>query len=561
MLTRIVLCALFALMSINASAGGAPSAAEYAKGCAAEMGKIQEFNCMTGTILPITVNGVDSSSVVTACDKPIQLGIPDSTQCTPFARLLKLDTGNANVLTLAICRKYRASPTGPTDSGFQDIAVIQHNRATGNTCFFQSPVGKEQDGTTVPSPSTDATSASPFWDPPEVVRGIHCTSCHDADPFIWSPYVAQVADVPKWDPLGKWNSNFLDLFGDTVSTFKPAGNACASCHRIGSNTCSTFVQEYTVLAKMASTHPGEFWMPPNFTGSSDLWHKQNDTAMAQLARCCSDPSASECASQSAGGISTTKDQCGEELVQITDKNGTVQKVAKGNGASFHPAANRFAWFCGTDKGERTQESTTCADGTNQVAMSRAADGRKINWKCFKRSEKILLEQTGDKCSAKYVRIKDKDGTIQKIAKGKSGSFAPGSNSFNWWCGEGSDWSKESATCKSGTNFVEMSRESEGRDIHWNCISKGGADNHVLLEETGDECSRALVEVNPATGGPLAVKKGKGATFDVASNKFPWWCSSTGNWTQEFTTCPTGTTSVQMKRAPSGREIVWSCSKN
>ena len=559
MLTRIALLTLAALVSLPAGAGGAPGASEYASGCATEMGKIPQFNCMDGTLLPITVNGVDSSSVVAACDKPIQLGI-DSGPCTPFARLLKLDTGNANVLTLAICRKYRGS-SGPTDSGFQDIAMIQHNRQTGNTCFFQSPVGVEADGTKVPSPSTDASASSPFWLPPSSVRNIHCTNCHDADPFVWSPYVAQVADVPKWDALGKWNSNFLDLFGDTVQTFKPQDNGCAKCHRIGSNTCNTFVKDYTVNAKMASTHPDEFWMPPGFTGTSTLWHQQNDKAMAQLQACCDNPSSSQCSATVAGGASTTEDNCGEEMVRIKDKNGNMMKVAKGKSASFTPPAARFEWFCGTDKGERSEESTTCADGTNQVEVSRAADGRKINWKCFQKSEKILLEKTNDKCGDKYVRLKDKDGTIQKIAKGKSGSFSPGSNSFNWWCGDGSDWTKESASCKSGTNFVEMSRDADGRDLHWRCISKGGANNRVLLEETGDECGRALLEITPATGAPLSLAKGKSATFDVASNKFAWFCSTTGNWTQEFTTCPKGTTNVQMKRASVGREIVWSCATN
>ena len=126
-----------------------------------------------------------------------------------------------------------AASTGPEDPLFDDIAVIQHDRTTGRTCFFQSRLEANLDGRTVPSPSATSPQSSQYWLETANVSAIGCTSCHGADPFIWSPYVAQKADLSKWDPLGKYDSNFADLFSGPVKTFAPPGNKCLGCHRFG----------------------------------------------------------------------------------------------------------------------------------------------------------------------------------------------------------------------------------------------------------------------------------------------------------------------------------------
>ena len=293
--------ALGAALSLSVAAPGcAATRAEYAAACAAEMGAVPPFNCMQGDIIPIKVNGASTTTPVNSCDAPVQLGGPD-TPCMPLARLLRLNSGVSTVETVAICRKYHAS-SGSTDaqrqadSNFHDIAVIQHNKATGNTCFFQSHVDPSPalNGSSVPAPGDPSAQGDTYWLPPASVGSIQCIGCHSADPFIWSPYVAQVADLSKWDPNGNWNSNFQNVFGKVTKTFKPTGNACVSCHRIGwhpSSQCS-FVHRYTVDAKASSTHPSEFWMPPG-----GAWSNTFQTALDQIDRCCGDPSRSECNTQ------------------------------------------------------------------------------------------------------------------------------------------------------------------------------------------------------------------------------------------------------------------------
>ena len=143
------------MLGLACTLGGVAAAqnrAQYAAQCAAEMGTIPAFNCLDGVVLPITVNGVEQSQPVTACDNPVQLGLGGNGQCVPFSRLLRLPTNNPATEAVAICRKYNAS-NGPGDPIFADIAVIQHNKATGRTCFFQSPIQAGLDGRTVPSPS------------------------------------------------------------------------------------------------------------------------------------------------------------------------------------------------------------------------------------------------------------------------------------------------------------------------------------------------------------------------------------------------------------------------
>jgi len=126
------------------------------------MGAIPTFNCMTGTIIPITKNGqpVTSRTQGEDCENPVQLAI-GSSQCVPYSRFLRIPTGNPNVETTVICRKYEEDDHGPSDNKFTDIAAIQHNKATGNTCFFQSKLYQHLEGTAVPSPQgTLPTQAS-----------------------------------------------------------------------------------------------------------------------------------------------------------------------------------------------------------------------------------------------------------------------------------------------------------------------------------------------------------------------------------------------------------------
>lgn len=286
----------------------------YAQQCAAEMGDIPQFNCLSGQIIPITKNGVPQTQPTGGenCDNPVQLGLGGGAgQCVPFARFMTISTGNANVTTAIVCRKYEASgPQGANDPMFRDIAVIQHNKATGNTCFFQSKLdGPLHNGTAVPSPQSNSGAASDVWLEPESSGpgGIRCTRCHDADPFIWSPYIVQVADLSKWDPLGPWNSNFLDAFGTTVKTFKPNGNACTACHRIGSEVCDDAGGGNVSVPEVAAKR----WMPPGFSGTANQWNSDFGPAVSQIESCCANPNQAVCNTQDATGSNAPQEPPGD----------------------------------------------------------------------------------------------------------------------------------------------------------------------------------------------------------------------------------------------------------
>ncbi|WP_163988004.1 thrombospondin type 3 repeat-containing protein [Pyxidicoccus caerfyrddinensis] len=272
----------------------APSSrVDYAQKCALEMGGIPKFNCMTGAVIPITKNGqpVTQAQPGESCDNPIQLGLGGS-QCVPYSRFLRIPSTIPTVETVVICRKYQQNDKGPFDSAFTDIAVIQHNRATGNTCFFQSHLDANLDGSQVPSPQDATTEAAQYWLDPPGVAGIHCTGCHDADPFIWSKYIIQVANPTHWNPVGLWNSNYQDMFGSTVRTFRPPNNSCTSCHRIGDKTCE---QNDTGEGRMTVREVADkLWMPPGFASTHQQWDADFKAAVLELYACCKDSTTANC---------------------------------------------------------------------------------------------------------------------------------------------------------------------------------------------------------------------------------------------------------------------------
>jgi hypothetical protein len=265
---------------------------EYAQACAAMISTIPDFNCMTGTELPITFNGVVQTTAVGNCDKPVVLGLSNEGQCVPFSRLVRIDTQRADVQTVAICRKYHARPANSTI--FDDIAMIQHDNTSGMTCFYQSRIEAGIDGTLVPSPMSSSQAASNVWldthtafQPPQEFKerwaggpgGIPCVNCHDADAFIWSPYVSQAVGSGGWQPLGPYRFDAFGIFlGPATHAVKPTNaTLCVSCHRIGINS-------WKGIAKFIVD-----WMPltngTNPTVMSNQWSQAQKDAFNEVNWC------------------------------------------------------------------------------------------------------------------------------------------------------------------------------------------------------------------------------------------------------------------------------------
>jgi hypothetical protein len=264
---------------------------DYAKACAAENGIIPAFDCMDGEQLPITHNGVNQTSTAGGCDKPVILGLNGDGQCIPYARLLRISTGVANVETTAICRKYHGS-TGAGDVNFDDVAMIQHNKATGKTCFFQSPVDvpSRQNGTVRPSPFSDTQASRTAWletASRQGPGGITCTACHDGGPFILSPYVAQKADPSKWDPLGAYHPDPFGIFASAPVSHRvqPVGTACSGCHKIGLSAWHGVDQAI------------RFSMPPGNTLTGSAWDSTFAAAVNAINACVANPAGTGCNEQ------------------------------------------------------------------------------------------------------------------------------------------------------------------------------------------------------------------------------------------------------------------------
>ncbi len=232
----------------------------YGKVCAERLGALpRDWSCLDGQIIPITKDGVeipfDQHQVGQTCDKPAYLGLGTQGQCIPYARLGRLKTA-PDVETVFICRRYnifkpqqdangntvndaQGNPVPGTEryaieeNAFQDVAIVQHNVKTGESCFYQALAGfrgyKDLPTARIPPPNEESVPddikdkytkatladgapnptyvAETFWPEPATGfwitpsspnptdtpgQGFECTACHDSDAYMHSPYVDQL---------------------------------------------------------------------------------------------------------------------------------------------------------------------------------------------------------------------------------------------------------------------------------------------------------------------------------------------------------------------------------
>jgi len=240
-----------------------------------------------------------------------------------------------DVQMLLFCRRMYIRP--PDDPFFDSIEIIMHNVVTGSTCFFISKNfgddPKGDDGRRVPPPS-EATpppgniSARELWGTPDEIAEHKCIMCHDSDPWMRTPWIAQSEQLPA-DP---WGYHSVDVGGPFAAWPKPLsittrGNTCTGCHRIGSlNTCGARViptfgeqpakmlqsvgraphgrfgarpgsngaAEPDPVDEWAHTYPNSYWMPPGNALTLEQWNVIYEQDLADLQRCCADHDAPGC---------------------------------------------------------------------------------------------------------------------------------------------------------------------------------------------------------------------------------------------------------------------------
>ncbi|MCL1127605.1 hypothetical protein [Shewanella surugensis] len=301
---------------------------EYGQQCTALIGQIPAFNCNDGTIVPITIDG-EEPIIYThkmECDNPSMLPYSKDTfgQCTPYSRILDLSYDDVQIS--AFCRREQLRDK---DSEFYDeIDIILHSTSNGDTCWFHTEVMAEKnnektgiDGKRVPPPNEVTppkghVSALDFWWQPKETVTNQCGNCHDADPFMYSPYLGQVWHEVPTDPLGWYNNHVGPDFSKwTVSSaIMPEGNTCTGCHRIGNiDSCphnvklengkvvvrsailsSAGMQEIEGGNEIASSYPNSHWMPVNNFHSEAFWGTVYKDSVIQLLSCCEDSEQDQC---------------------------------------------------------------------------------------------------------------------------------------------------------------------------------------------------------------------------------------------------------------------------
>lgn len=193
---------------------------------------------------------------------------------------------------------------------YADVGIVGQNVRTGVACFWDDvdDVTHEDD-----MPPLDLHAASveerARWDETfYYTEGDNCTPCHDADPFVYTPYLQST----PWTSVAaaKGPYSLLGLDGSLRATglvhlVSPRAVACTSCHRLGSEkSCTTLAPDALGAAKdptyeqaiLDAAQPGSphwrlaYWMPET-TPVADFaqWEALFADARAHILACCEAP--------------------------------------------------------------------------------------------------------------------------------------------------------------------------------------------------------------------------------------------------------------------------------
>ena len=278
----------------------------HAQTCAQYLGPIPAMSCEDAEIMPITVDGVEVDTTPSDCDRPSALTGTCEVGERIAARYVGTHhdgTARPEVVFMNFCR----------DGG---MGVIGHNSTTGATCFFH--INMEHDNSELHPGSADP-NYDDFWQSAAVVAADNCQRCHQADPWLHSPWIDQLRDPGDPDqplvPVAATADSPYIVVGDQFSQPHSDGapdNSCTSCHRA---QCDT---NFAVPL-------GELEMPGPFADST--YTQANSGDLAELREWCEtlpqgeaggggDGEACEEALDCAYGCGTNEDcaiECGQAL--------------------------------------------------------------------------------------------------------------------------------------------------------------------------------------------------------------------------------------------------------
>jgi hypothetical protein len=253
---------------------------QYAAACDAAISvTVPDFNCDAGTPVP-TTNYLNNK-----CDRPNRL----KQECDPGSRF-QVISNTASAYVVAHCRKQ-----GHSDGRYGDIAVIQHNKQNGSTCFYQA-LGDLDGHVLAPSKGSPAWP----WKSPADTASIRCVRCHDNGPIVRSPYLTQLTGANQLPGAGDFSFNRDQPYRFVGSDFASwraykveiAGNTCLGCHRLGTSNMfndddgaaldlgirATAMSE---TAKNPHSAASPIWMTP-----SQTFYSATNATSAQAMRAC-----------------------------------------------------------------------------------------------------------------------------------------------------------------------------------------------------------------------------------------------------------------------------------
>jgi hypothetical protein len=134
-------------------------------------------------------------------------------------------------------------------------------------------------------------------------EGDRCVSCHDNDPFVYTPHLEGVwrfdLDAYRFGPYAQ-----VRIAGPPTSIphrhlVSDEASPCTTCHRIADGrTCATFVPSSAGLPAENLPYQPELrreraltrWMPH----PSGAWSPALDAAVAHIEKCCASPDDPAC---------------------------------------------------------------------------------------------------------------------------------------------------------------------------------------------------------------------------------------------------------------------------
>jgi len=202
----------------------------HAQTCAQYLGPIPAMSCADAQRMPITVDGVEVFETPADCDRPSAL----TGTCETGQRISARYEGTHHdgsprpeVVFVNFCR----------DGG---MGVIGHNTETGATCFFHINMAFPNDAQ---YPGSQDPGYDDYWQTAQQVAADNCQGCHQADPWLHSPWIDQLRDPSDPSlplvPLSASKDSPDGVMGEGFSQPQHEDapeNSCTNCHRAQCDT-------------------------------------------------------------------------------------------------------------------------------------------------------------------------------------------------------------------------------------------------------------------------------------------------------------------------------------